>query len=856
MRYCRPVLLRAAIYLILVVGLAGGSIWAGESGLNVIVVVNGNSTNSLQLGNDYCELRGVPPQNVLRLTNWTGGAINWTPDQFQTQLLNPLLAMISARNLGEQAHVVVLSMDIPYRITDGNNENSTTAGLFYGFKTNGAPVSGFPSCSLPDNTSNSYAYSELPFSQAPPNTALTNSFLAMLLTDTNLAAAESILRRGVAADFSYPTQTVYLAKTSDPARNVRFVEFDNSVFENQVAGNFAVRRIATNVTAFTNLAGMQTGLATFSLATNAFVPGALADTLTSFGGEIFDNSGQTPLLAFLEGGAAGSYGTVVEPCNYTQKFPDPVDYFYETRGFSVVEAYYQSVLNPFQGLFVGEPLAAPFARPGTAGWISPTNGASLSGPSVLSLAFTAAAANLPLTRVDLFVDGTYFQTLTNLPPAAGNVLAAIVNGYTNTYTVPTNATLAGLATGLAAALNLHTSATHVQAVAFGDRIELQSQDVYVPGSNVTTSVSTAIGSGPALTTGLNATRPTFLDTVATGYQGVSINNTPELGDWLQLTISKTNGTMIFLAVTNTVSGTTVGAMAENLVDQINTNAALAAADGLFASDFFDYDPYGQPLAQFFLYARTSGWPAAQIQTEFITSTNLQALPTGMNPLADNVSDLRPRNHLHVSSGSGTVVVNGALDTTRLSDGWHQFTAVGYEGTSVATQTRVTENVQIQNTRLAATLTAVPAGSNATPGQQLQFTVTAIATNVSKIELFSTGGLLGVVSNAATAVFPISASYLGLGLHPFYAVITDANGNQFQTATVSYRIIPVINLTVSGIPPVLTWSALPTHQYYLEFATNLVTGFQTLATITATNSLMQWPVTAGDPAGFYRVQWGQ
>ena len=30
-----------------------------------------------------------------------------------------------------------------------------------------------------------------PFSQAPPNTAATNSFLAMMLTDTNLAGAEN-----------------------------------------------------------------------------------------------------------------------------------------------------------------------------------------------------------------------------------------------------------------------------------------------------------------------------------------------------------------------------------------------------------------------------------------------------------------------------------------------------------------------------------------------------------------------------------------------------------------------------------------------------------------------------------------
>ena len=141
--------------------------------------------------------------------------------------------------------------------------------------------SGYASCSLPDYSSNSYAYSELPFSQAKPNTAATNSFLAMMLTDTNLAAAENTLYRSVAADGSFPTQTVYLAKTDDDARNVRFVEFDNSVFENQVAGNYAVTRIDTDLTAFTNLFGLQTGLGNFSLATNAFVPGSLGDSLTS-----------------------------------------------------------------------------------------------------------------------------------------------------------------------------------------------------------------------------------------------------------------------------------------------------------------------------------------------------------------------------------------------------------------------------------------------------------------------------------------------------------------------------------------------------------------------------------------------
>ena len=832
--------------------LVTGAVWAGGSGLNVIVVVNEHSTNSLQLGNDYCELRGVPPQNLLRLTNWTGGNINWSPGQFQTNLLNPLLTMVAARGLTNQAQYVLLSMDIPYRVTDGDNQNSTTAALFYGFKTNGAPVVGIASCSLPDNTSNSYAFSELPFGQAPPNTAGNHSFLAMMLTDTNLAAAEATLRRSVAADFSYPTQPVYLEKTDDLARNVRFVEFDNSVFENQLAGNYAVTRVETDAATFTNLFGLMTGLANFSLTTNAFVPGALGDSLTSYGGFILENSGQTPSLAFLEAGASGSYGTVVEPCNYTQKFPDPVDYFYQARGFTLAEAYYQSVLNPFQGLLVGEPLAAPFARPGSADWSSLTNGSALSGTASLNLNFTAATTNLPLAQVDLFVDGTFFQTMSNLPLAAGNTLSVTLNGSTIDYTVPTNATLAAAAANLAAALNLRTYLTKVAAFPAGDRIELQSLTVNQPGSNVTVSVSAASGAATNLTTHLNAARPGFLDTVAKGYQVVTIANPPIVGDWLQISFLKTNGEAVKLTVTNTTSGTTVGVLAGNLVNLINTNPALQAADGLVAADFFDEDPYGAPLVQFFLYARTAGWPASQILATLTTSTNLQSAPTGTNPLDNNVNDLRPRNHLYLSSGTNSLAVNFAFDTRQLPDGFHQLTAVAYEGTSVRTQTKVTRNIQIQNTGLTATLAALPPDTNTA---QLQFKVTANASNISHIELFSTGGSVAVATNQAAAVFAVSTAFLGLGLHPFYALVTDSSGHRYQTQTV-WSVFPVIALTLTGTPPTLAWPTITGHQYELQSTTNLAAGFATLTTITATNSLIQQSVTTTGNPCFYRVQFKQ
>src|ERR1019366_5830371 len=239
---------------------------------------------------------------------------------------------------------------IPIVVGDNGSYNSTTSALFYGFKSNSPPplVCLPASCSLPDASSNSYAFSELPFREAPPDMAATNSYLAMMLADTTLAGAEAILARGVVSDSTFPTQAVYLAKTSDSARNVRFVEFDNAILASRVRGVNTLIRTNTDSTSSTNLLGLQTGLATLSLPANAFVPGAMGDSLTSYAGVIFgDSAGQTTLLAFLHAGAAGSYGTITEPCNYLQKFPDPRNYFYQCRGFCLAEAYYQSIQNPY-----------------------------------------------------------------------------------------------------------------------------------------------------------------------------------------------------------------------------------------------------------------------------------------------------------------------------------------------------------------------------------------------------------------------------------------------------------------------------------------------------------------------------
>jgi uncharacterized protein (TIGR03790 family) len=75
-------------------------------------------------------------------------------------------------------------------------------------------------------------------------------------------------------------------------------------------------------------------------------------------------SDQMNILDWITAGATASYGAVVEPCNYPVKFSHPgILLYYYLRGNSLIEAYWKSVSEPGQGIFVGEPLARPFASP-------------------------------------------------------------------------------------------------------------------------------------------------------------------------------------------------------------------------------------------------------------------------------------------------------------------------------------------------------------------------------------------------------------------------------------------------------------------------------------------------------------
>jgi uncharacterized protein (TIGR03790 family) len=183
---------------------------------------------------------------------------------------------------------------------------------------------------------------------------------SMLLAATDPGSARRLIERGVASDGTAPPGTAYLLSTSDAARNVGAAGFDAVVAA--VGPGFQVRVLQANaLRGAKDVMAYFTGLAQVpAITTNRFRPGAVADHLTSFGGQL-TGSRQMSALRWLEAGATGSYGTVVEPCNLTAKFPDPgLLLAYYRRGDTLIEAYWRSVAMPDQGLFIGEPLARPW----------------------------------------------------------------------------------------------------------------------------------------------------------------------------------------------------------------------------------------------------------------------------------------------------------------------------------------------------------------------------------------------------------------------------------------------------------------------------------------------------------------
>ena len=184
---------------------------------------------------------------------------------------------------------------------------------------------------------------------------------AILIPSGDPVLARALIERGVAADATAPSGTVYLVRTQDTARNVRAASYAD--IEQMLSPRLRIVELSTPVARdLPDVIAYFTGAAHVEeLARIHFRPGAVADHLTSTGG-VLAGGNQMSAIEWLRQGATASYGSVSEPCNHLAKFPDiGVFLRHYLRGEALMEAYWKSVAMPGQGLFIGEPLARPYA---------------------------------------------------------------------------------------------------------------------------------------------------------------------------------------------------------------------------------------------------------------------------------------------------------------------------------------------------------------------------------------------------------------------------------------------------------------------------------------------------------------
>jgi uncharacterized protein (TIGR03790 family) len=300
------------------------------------LVVNDADPASVALADYYAQLRGIAPARIVHVR------IPGKPARLDAAAFAQLKADIDAR-LAPGVRAVLFAWTAPYAV----DCNSLTAAYTLGFDGGQCERSCAP------GRKNPYFNAKA----LPPGMRL-----AMLLPADAPDVARAVAERGKAAGFSVPAAGAYFLHTSDTTRNSRARFFPPS-------GTVPARKLTIHTLRQDALEGAQdimlyqTGAARVGkLDTLRFLPGALADHLTSYGGDLLGH-GQMSSLRWLEAGATASYGTVSEPCNHWQKFPHPhILLQHYLSGATAIEAYWRSVAWPAQGLFIGEPLARPYPR--------------------------------------------------------------------------------------------------------------------------------------------------------------------------------------------------------------------------------------------------------------------------------------------------------------------------------------------------------------------------------------------------------------------------------------------------------------------------------------------------------------
>lgn len=409
---------------------------AGGGPENLLLVVNSRSWASMSVANVYIALRKVPPANVLHL-DWAGSTEETDIETFREKLLRPALAAIRERGLQGQIDYVVWSSDFPFavdaaadieerlpkyfgsvcsltsltylgRLADVGNPNvvSPAANAYYRRSPdddlhNAPPSRGYRS---------RYIWADEASKEAVvPGGYWLSTMLAFTSGNGNsVAEAADYLTRAAQADGTHPAGTFYFVGNTGVRSTTRDRYFAAAVESLRGLGLDAEEIEGTLPLGKPDVQGAMIGHGNFNWreSHSRISPGAICEHLTSFGGNLVEGAGQTPLTEFLRYGAAGASGAVREPYTFQQKFPTAWMHLHYARGCSLAEAFYQSVAWPYQLLIVGDPLCQPYANIPQVDLKVPPPTATWSGKIDIE-PVVKPAGERAVSRWEWFIDGVW-----------------------------------------------------------------------------------------------------------------------------------------------------------------------------------------------------------------------------------------------------------------------------------------------------------------------------------------------------------------------------------------------------------------------------------------------------------------
>ncbi|MEN9889861.1 MAG: hypothetical protein RLY78_156 [Pseudomonadota bacterium] len=327
-----------------------------------VLVAEGDPTSEA-IARAYQAARGLSDSQIIRV------ALSTATETLGEAEFGLLKSRIDAQ-LGASTQALLVTWSQPSRVT-GACTMSLTSALTFGYDNRW--------CGQCNRTQVSRYYGA---STRRPWTDL-GLRPSMMLGARTLAQAQALIARGLAAEGAQTRATAqpqatlpqgWLLRTSDSLRSVRWTDMQ-ALSTGAAGGATAASRVrwryqdnsagatSDRLNGAADVMFYLTGLARVpDIGANTYLPGAVADHLTSFGGVLPSAYGQMPATDWLDAGLTGSYGTVEEPCNWTEKFPRASVLAQRyTAGDTLIEAYWKSVQWPGQGLFVGDPLARPWA---------------------------------------------------------------------------------------------------------------------------------------------------------------------------------------------------------------------------------------------------------------------------------------------------------------------------------------------------------------------------------------------------------------------------------------------------------------------------------------------------------------